>query len=465
MRKKQIMALALAVTMVASALTGCGAPSRPDGAGGTADAGSTESSADSAGDAGAEAAPSSEAGGDVVELTFMGWEASPLETQAVKDGIAAFEAQYPNIKVTYTPGLAGSEYNAKLLSSAAAGALPDVMFVAAENYRNIVSKGALLDLTERFNEEYPLDDFIESSRTVMDVDGHVYGISSCTVSPIIYYNKDVFDAKGIEYPSADPANCWTIDEFREVAKQLTDDEIYGVYGLETVADTLNAQLLSNGGTRYNDDFTKSTFNSPENKEVFETIKAIRTEDGSAPDASTLDAVGMSAKQMLQTGKVAMLMDGSWSLQELAASGMNIGMAPLPAYDKVLTTGQAHLHCIAETSPHKEEAWLFLQFLSGMDYQGALVKSGLWMPNRYSMYEDDAVSQWYDESVHGDTYKQMLSYFKDAVVDPSALQLSTQARDIIAEETDMYFKQDQDIDTTLQNMDTRIDAAIQDVLGQ
>lgn len=56
-------------------------------------------------------------------------------------------------------------------------------------------------------------------------------------------------------------------------------------------------------------------------------------------------------------------------------------------------------------------------------------------------------------MHGDSYKQMLTYFKDAVVDPTALQLTSQARDIIAEETDMYFKQDQDIDTTLQNMDT------------
>ena len=72
-------------------------------------------------------------------------EASPLETQAVQDGIAKFEEQYPNIKVNYTPGLGGSEYNAKLLSSAAAGSLPDVMFVAAESYRNIVAKGALMD--------------------------------------------------------------------------------------------------------------------------------------------------------------------------------------------------------------------------------------------------------------------------------------------------------------------------------
>ena len=452
MKKRQIMALSLAAAMAAAAVTGCGAPSRPDGSG---EAGSTDASSDSGG----------ESKDGVVELTFMGWEASPLETQAVKDGIAAFEKENPNIKVNYTPGLAGSEYNAKLLSSAAAGSLPDVMFVAAESYRAIVSKGALWDITDQFDENYPLDDFIDSSRQIMEVDGHVYGISSCTVSPIVYYNKDVFDAEGLEYPSADPENCWTIDEFREIAKKLTSEDIYGVYGLETVADTLNAQLLSNGGTRYNEDYTKSTMNSPENKEVFETIKAIRTEDGSAPDASTLDAVGMSAKQMLQTGKVAMLVDGSWSLQELAASDMNIGMAPLPSYGKVLTTGQAHLHCISYTSKHKEEAWKFLQFLSGMDYQGALVKSGLWMPNRYSMYEDDAVAQWYDEKVHGDSYKQMLTYFKDAVVDPTALQLTSQARDIIAEETDMYFKQDQDIDLTLENMDTRIDEAIQDALQQ
>ena len=54
------------------------------------------------------AVPMTASADDTVELTFMGWEASPLETQAVQDGIAKFEEQYPNIKVNYTPGLAGS---------------------------------------------------------------------------------------------------------------------------------------------------------------------------------------------------------------------------------------------------------------------------------------------------------------------------------------------------------------------
>jgi ABC-type glycerol-3-phosphate transport system substrate-binding protein len=34
----------------------------------------------------------------------------------------------------------------------------------------------------------------------MSIDGHIYGVSSCTVSPAIYYNKDIFDAAGVAYP-------------------------------------------------------------------------------------------------------------------------------------------------------------------------------------------------------------------------------------------------------------------------
>ena len=60
---------------------------------------------------------------------------------------------------------------------------------------------------------------------------------------------------------------------------------------------------------------------------------------------------------------------------------------------------------------------------------------------------------------------MLVYFKDAAVDPSAIQKSAQARDIIKEETDMFFKMDQDIDTTLENLDRRIDAAIEEAMAQ
>ncbi len=459
MKLRNVLALGLVITMTAVSVFGCSGSKST-----STDETKTDVSAEST-EAPKEAAKETpkEASGEVVTLTFMGWEASPLETAAVEEGIAAFEAEHPNIKIDYTPGLAGSEYNAKLLTSAASKSMPDVMFMMANAYRQFVSKGALLELTDKFNGDFPLDDFIDSSKTIMSIDGKVYGVSSCTVSPIVYYNKDVFDAAGVEYPNSDPANCWTIDEFREVAKKLTTDDIYGCYGLETVADTLAAQMISNGGSIFSADLKTSTMNTPEGKEVLETIKAVRLEDGSAPDATTLDSVGMTAVQMLETGKVAMLIDGSWSLQELAASGMNIGMAPLPSYGEAITTGQAHLHCISSGTKYPEQAWEFVKFLSGMEYQGALVSTGLWMPNRKSLYEEDMVAQWYKDDVHGDTYKNMLTYFENAAVDPGALSYSSKCRDVIDEETSLYFSDEQDIDTTLSNLDKRSNEAIAEAL--
>ncbi len=396
---------------------------------------------------------------EVTTITFMGWEASPLETKAVEAGIAKFEELNPDIKVQYTPGLAGAEYVAKLLSTVAGNSTPDVFFIAAEDYRTFASKGVLEELTGKFTDNYSLDDFIPSVQDIMNIDGKVYGIQSCIVAPIVYYNKDIFDKLGVPYPDADPNNAMTAADFRELCKKLTVKngdtvETYGVYGLEAGWLTVYPFMMSNGIKPYTDDYMTSTFNTPETGEVLSWIRDIRVVDGSAPDATTLENIGMSAAQMLQTGKVAMIIDGSWALQQLSQMDFNIGMAPLPKFKVAVTDSFAHLHAISAASSHKEEAWKFVQFLSGMDYQGALVSEGLWMPNRKSMYEPETVKQWYREDVHGDSYMKMLDYFKNSVVGPMALQKSNKCQSILTEETDMFFKDGQPLDVTLQNIQDR-----------
>lgn len=452
MKRRQLTAWGLAAMMGLMTMAGCGAPSREN-------TGTDTSSTDGGG-----SKETKSTDGDVVELTFTGWEASPLETEAVKNGIEIFEQQHPNIKVNYTSGLSGAEYTAKLLTSAASNTLPDVMFMQSIDYRTFASKGIIMDVTDKFDSEFPLDDFIDSSRQIMDINGKVYGVSSCTVQPIIYYNKDLFDEAGVEYPSSDPENCWTIDEFREVAKKLTHDDIYGCYGME-LDGMWPALTNANGGHYFNEDYTEPNFNTPENKEIFEIIKAIREEDGSSPDASTLDNVGMTAVQMLQTGKIGMLCDGSWALQEIAASGMNVGMAPLPSFKQASSSGQAHLHCISSQTKHPEEAWEFVKFLSSEEYQGSLIKSGLWMPNRHSWYTEDGQKKWYDEKVHGEDYKQMLSYFEDAEADERAFQLTTKCADSIKEEMELFFKEGKDIDAALQDAEARMKEAMDEISAE
>lgn len=392
--------------------------------------------------------------GDVT-LTFFGWEASPLETQAVKNGIAKFEAANPGIKIVYTP-TTSSDYPPKLLAAIAGSNPPDVFFVHADQYRQLVSRNVMLDLTNKFGAGFQLDDFIKSSLTIMEVDGKIYGISSCSVSPIIFYNKDIFDKAGEPYPSADPAKIWTIDEFRAVAKRLTGDGIYGAYGLEAMWNAFYGLVLSAGGEIFNAGYTRSALNSPEAKRVLETIKAMRVDDGSAPAASTLENAGMNANQMLQTGKVAMSIDGSWSLQELSTMGFPVGIAPLPSFGTPLTIGQAHLHAIAKNTKHPEEAWKFLQFLSSMDYQGQLCREGLWLPNRYSLWADgtSGIDSWYDDARLGPYYRQMRDYLRDARVHPTAMQKSPICTDILTEETDKYFKENANVDTVLADIERR-----------
>lgn len=399
-------------------------------------------------------------GTDQVEIAFAGWEASPLETEAVKAGIAEFERQNPSIKVTYTAS-AHADYRPKLLSLLVAGSAPDVFFLDAGDYRHYSKSGMLFEITDRFDANFSLDDFIDSSRTIMTVGDRVYGISSCTVSPIVYYNKDIFDELGVPYP--DSSNPWTIDEFRAVAKRLTTDEIYGVYGLESYG-FLDAFLRSAGGSLYNESYTAPAFLDDDGdayKRVLETIKAIRVEDKSAPAASTLENAGMTPSQMLQTGKVAMLVDGSWALQNLITLGFNVGVTRLPNFGTDVTTGQAHLHAIAKDTEHPEEAWKFLQFLSGMDYQGALCAAGLWLPNRLSLWEQ--IDVWHDAEKLGSDYLNMIEYLRDAEVQSVALAPTYMLQTIHDEELDYYFKEDQELDLTLKNIAERQQVAIDEAL--
>jgi multiple sugar transport system substrate-binding protein len=156
---------------------------------------------------------------EVVTLKFVGWEVSPLETESVKKGLDIFMSQNPNIKVEYNP-IPHSEYTSKILTMMAAGICPDVFFCFAYDYRAFINGGKLLDLTEHFNQEYSIDDYIPSAAEIMYVDGKVYGISSCTVSPVLYYNKEVFDEAGLDYPPSDPAEAWTWEEFVEIANKF-----------------------------------------------------------------------------------------------------------------------------------------------------------------------------------------------------------------------------------------------------
>lgn len=402
--------------------------------------------------------------GGTVALKMMGWEASPLETTSVKNGLAQFQKENPNITVEYTT-INGTNYASKLMTMMAGNAAPDVFFASTAFYKTVAKKGQLLDLTDYFNKSETLkkDDFLPGAWDIMAVDGKVYGVISCIVGPEIFYNKDIFDKAGVSYPPSDPNKAWTWDEFVAAAQKLTVKSgskvtQYGVYGLE--AQTMTAAFLGeNGCSIFNSDYTKMDITSDDAADVFKKILSLRTEYGVAPDAKTLTNIGMTANQMLQTGKVAMIVDGSWALQELATMNFKVGMGVLPKLKTCQTQVQAHCHAAYANTKHPEEAWKLVAYLSSDDYQCQNIKEGLWLPNRKSLYTDTGLQKWYTDKVYGADFKTMIPFFENAAVAPFAMIDHSKVNDIYTEYTDKIWNSGADIASTLKEMQEKSNAEL------
>ena len=134
------------------------------------------------------------------------------------------------------------EYHTKLKTAMASGTAPDVFYLHPDYQRYFINNDLLLELTDIAGDYVDLDDMIPSlvERVgVVDEDGitHLYGVNICCVGPVLFYNKDLFDATGVPYPPTKLEDQWTWDEFIANMEQLTIVENgktvqYGTYNWE-----------------------------------------------------------------------------------------------------------------------------------------------------------------------------------------------------------------------------------------
>ena len=394
-----------------------------------------------------------------VTLQFMGWEASPLETASVKAGLAQFMKENPGIRVEYVP-VAEDQYISKLLTMMVGKAAPDVFFIYAEgHYRDFQKRGVLLDVTDYFYETMKLEDFIPIERQKMVIDGRIYGISSCVVAPILYYNKDLFDQAGIPYPPSDPEEAWTWEEFVEICQKLTirkgnRTEQYGIFGFEVIHPR-EALIATSGGKFFNESYTKTIFDKPA-QDALQKILDLREKYKVSPPANFQEQSGMSGSQMLQTGRVAMVADGSWALQELAKMDFRLGVGVLPKIKQPATTGTSHLHAIWKETKHPEESWKLLKFLSSEEYQIQLIKEGLWMPNRTSLYTEEGMKRWLNPDVHPEGFEKIAPYFTKYLIPHPSLFINREAWDVMVEEFENFLFDKQPMNKVAPRLIQRVD---------
>jgi multiple sugar transport system substrate-binding protein len=302
----------------------------------------------------------SDAGG-TVHLRFAGWD--KVQAPAMQAVIDAFEAKHKNIKVTFQ-AIPFNDYAHKMQVQASAGNAADVFWITPGMTELYASEGVAAPIDDRAEESgIDLGIYPESALAQMRYEGKVYGFPRGAATTQLWYNKEIFDAAGVEYPTAD----WTWDDMKAAAAKLTDKEkeIWGLVALYDGTQSYYNSIFAAGGQVIADDGKTASLDDPK------AIEGIRLwadliEAGSTPRYSqTLET---TPDALFMSGKAAMEWGGSWLPGVFAANEDikdKIDVAPLPAgpagRKTVLTSNGYSMYA---GSKHPEEAWQFLSFLGG-----------------------------------------------------------------------------------------------------
>ncbi len=378
-RKSRVWWAAL-VVMALLLVAGCGGGNAetPAEEAPAAEAPAEEAPAEEAGTVPAEgeaAAPAAAEGQTALQL--MGWSSSEAENQRLQQMVDAFNEANPDLLVSlnFSP-----DYDTQLQVALAGGQPPDVFYIDSFRLPDLVAAGALQPIGDQVTDP---DDFYPSLREAFTQDGTFYCPPKDFSTLGLVYNIDMFDAAGVEHPTAD----WTWDDLRAAAEALTNADA-GQYGLVLSADFARwiAFLYQAGGAVTTEDFSAMAINSPEALEAMNFYVNLAL-DGFAAQPSDLDSGWPGEAFGKQSA--AMTIEGNWIVPFLADQfpDVNWGVTELPAGPGGKAT-MAFTVCygVPAAGQNQEASLRLVNYLTGAEGMKAWTDLGLAMPTRQSLRE-------------------------------------------------------------------------------
>lgn len=374
-----VVTLAVLLAMVVSA---CAVPPPPPAAPAATAASSEVATTE-------EAATETEATDETTTITWAMW-GSPAEIvthQAVAD---AFMEEHSEIKIEITSE-PWADYFTKMQTLWASGdtsQIPDVLFLTP--VLPYAAQGVLENL-DPFIEEagYNLDDYWPSLLEPASYEGSVYGFPRDISAEVLYYNVDIFDEAGLDYPTED----WTWDDFRAAAEALTvrEGEQITRYGLAMEGGKFPLFVGQNRGGLFDDLRNPSvcTLDSPEAIEAVEFFAGMMNDGIAMRDANLNQAGGDSA--VFASGQAAMIVQNASRVSQFNQADLNYDVAPvpIPADGQRSAAAVGAAWTMSAASDNKDAAWVFLSWLQSTDGgQRIYTQSGEILPALISTANSD-----------------------------------------------------------------------------
>ena len=397
---------------------------------------------------------------DAVELTFgRHWEAAFRPRQAEYD--EAFMERHPDIRINITYNT-WSDHNNVVPAWAAAGTLPDIIYVHGSRVAPWANEGIIIDIHDLAtpDEEFNVDGIWEESLRLYRVNGRLHAIPYDHGPLILGYNKDMFDAAEMEYPTED----WTMEDLLNAAAALSGDDGLPQWGWSGELDLGNGGsgffLGAWGGATMNEEETEMVIDTPEAREALNFWYSLIHEAHAGPSATEAEGFGDNP---WQNGRCGMAVVPTWetpSLRRFASFDWDVAPTPMGADGTRKTGAFGSGYGITPTSDQPEVAWRYLrEYLSveGMIFMWSL--SGRGSPAR-----PEALEVWFTS----DPAPENAYYYRDAMFDyavtgpPFQTLAAAQVGDVLGREAELLRLGETSVDDAIAAIMTEGQAALDSV---
>ena len=351
---------------------------------------------------GCEGSKSSGGKDSKVEITWL-VRTDPNMIEWEEETIKKFEELHPNIKVKLET-IPQSEIDQRLSTRIASNDMPDVWSSNWANSGFATYRGmdALLDLTPYFeNDAQQLSGIPEKLMDIYKIDGKIYGVPMLSIGSFLFYNKDLFDEEGLEYPPTDwNDTSWNWDKAIEYAQKLTKDNEKSsdkVYGF-LYDETANKKAWGFGGDFFKPEAYETgemgepaILDNPRNAEAIQLGVDLIHKYKVSPNQAALDAAWQLGDPFM-TGRTAMIVTGGWGFWVYKPAEFRWGVAPIPYAEGRQPSLYVDPWNISAKTEHPDEAWEFVKFLVDPNGGGkSFMEATLATPADKTLLED-----WYQQ---------------------------------------------------------------------
>lgn len=304
-------------------------------------------------------------------LTIVAWDANTTGYLTAQK--EAYEASHPGVTIEYID-VSSQDYDTKVAAMLAGGDTSDIYMVKdIPALLNWYDAGYTLNLNDYMKKaNYDVSGFV-GMETNYAMNGEQIALPFRSDFEILFYNKDLFDAAGVPYPTNDMS--W--EEYKEKALKVADPSkgIYGTHYHTWLSTAVNYTVADGVNTLIDGEYSDLAY-------FYQIIQDLE-DAGACMPYSEISAAGLHYSGAFGNGNIAMMPMGYWyvatlinNIKDGTYNVKNWGLASMPTKEGVKagsTFGNLTGVMINKASANQDLAWDYVAWLCGEE--GAKVTAG------------------------------------------------------------------------------------------